>query len=268
MYPLPCISTAFKLQYIYFSDPIAAVYLTMLHMPPKKAGKLPRRAACVIISEEMSLFLTSASSAEAIATAVMRQSPGANGAPTANIDRDSAATTCIDVVNDATCPSEPTTRVDISSVCANAVDQHHCRANAVDQHRCDSVVDALLSGLLGDQKSQTNSSLARSHSSINTSSNEARNAGSLEHQLIRASLAPTTRAANRRGVNMLRRHITSVCPGTRTFPVSRSNLAGFFIHMLAANYASSTVLTTVPAISYSHKIVGLAYPADNFNIKK
>ncbi|KAI0219676.1 hypothetical protein LSAT2_028802 [Lamellibrachia satsuma] len=78
--------------------------------------------------------------AEAIAAAVMLQSPGAVGAPTASIDRDSAATTCRDTVNDATCPSEPTTRVDISSVCANAVDQPHCPANAVD--RCDSDVDA------------------------------------------------------------------------------------------------------------------------------
>ena len=48
---------------------------------------------------------------------------------------------CKDVANDATCSSEPTTHVDISSVCANAVDQY----------RCDSDVDALLSGLLGDR---------------------------------------------------------------------------------------------------------------------
>ena len=118
-------------------------------------------------------------------------------------------------------------------------------------------------------KSQTDSSLARSHSSINTSSIEARNAASLEqHQLIRASLAPTTLAADRSGVNTLRNYSTSVCPGTRTFPVSRSNLAGFFTHMFAANHASLTILSTVPAISYSHKIVGLADPANNFDIKK
>ena len=67
---------------------------------------------------------------------------------------------------------------------------------------------------------------------------------------------------------MLRRYVTSVCPGTRTFPVSRSNLAGFITHMFAANYASSTILSTVSAVSYSHKIVGLADPADNFYIKK
>ena len=143
--------------------------------------------------------------------------------PSACIDRDSAANTCRDAANDETCPSEPTTRVDISSVCANAVDQHHCPANAVDQHhcptnavdqhhspanavdqhRCDSDVDALLSGLLGDRKSETDSSLARSHSSIKTRSIDASNAGSIGHQLIRASLAPTTRAVNSRGVNVL-----------------------------------------------------------------
>ena len=164
--------------------------------------------------------------------------------PTASTDGDSAATTCRDAVNDETYPSEPTTRVDISSVCANAVDQHHCPANgvdqhhcpanavdqhrcpanAVDQHRCVSDVDALLSGLLGDRKSQTDSSLARSHYSINISSIEARNAASLEHQLIRVSLAPTTRAADRSGVNTLRNDITSACPVTRTFPVSRRKL--------------------------------------------
>ena len=71
---LPCISTVSKLQYIYLSDPIAAVYLTMLQMPPKKPGKLPRRAACVIISEEtIAAALTSAASAEAITDAVMLQ---------------------------------------------------------------------------------------------------------------------------------------------------------------------------------------------------
>ncbi|KAI0240085.1 hypothetical protein LSAT2_009196, partial [Lamellibrachia satsuma] len=84
-----------------------------------KAGKLPRRAACVIISKEpIAAALTSAASAEAIAAAVMLQSSGAVEVPTASIDRDSAATTCRDAVNDETCPSEPTTRVDISSVCA------------------------------------------------------------------------------------------------------------------------------------------------------
>ena len=55
-------------------------------------------------------------------------SPCAVGEPTASIDRDSVATTCRDAGNDATCP--------ISSVCANAVDQHNCPANAVDKHRC------------------------------------------------------------------------------------------------------------------------------------
>ena len=183
--------------------------------------------------------MTSGASAEAIAAAVMLQSSGAVGAPTASIDIDSTATTCRDAVNDETWPSEPTIRVDISSVCAKAVDQHNCPANAVDQHRCDSDVDALLSGLLGDRKSQTDSSLARSHSSINTSSVEARNAASLEDQLIRASIAPTTGAADRSGVNALRNYITSVCPGTRTFPVSRSNLAGFL-----------NILSTVPVYTY------------------
>ena len=68
----------------------------------------------------------SASSAKAIAAAVMRQSPVAVGAPTASIDIYSAATTRRDAVNNATCPSEPTTRVDISSVCVNVVDKHRC----------------------------------------------------------------------------------------------------------------------------------------------
>ena len=172
MYLLPYISTVFKLQYIYLSYPNAAVYLTMLQMPPKKQG------SC-FLEQRVSLFLkkttasasTSASSAVAIAAAIMRQSPGAVGAPT--------ATTCRYAVNDPNCPSEPTTRVDISSVCANAVDQNHCPTNAVDQHRCDSDVDAILN----DRKSQKVSPLARSHSSVNTSSIEARNAASLEHQL-------------------------------------------------------------------------------------
>ena len=40
--------------------------------------------------------------------------------------------------------------------------------------------------------------------------------------------------------------------------MSRSNLAGFITNMLAANYASSTILLPGSAVSYNHKIVGLA----------
>ena len=71
-----------------------------------------------------------------------------------------------------------------------------------------------------------------------------------------------------RGVNMFCKYMTSVCPSTRTFPNSRSNLAGFLTHVFAANYASSTVLSTISAIYYSHKIVGMAGQADNFYINK
>ena len=67
---------------------------------------------------------------------------------------------------------------------------------------------------------------------------------------------------------MLRQYVSSVCPDTKFFPVSRTNLAGFITHLFSAKYASSTILSTVSAISYSHKIVGLADPADNFYIKK
>ena len=69
-------------------------------------------------------------------------------------------------------------------------------------------------------------------------------------------------------VNMLRKYLSSVCPGTKFFPVSRTNLAGFITHLFAAKYASSTILSKVSAISFSHKIVGLGDPADNFYIKK
>ena len=48
--------------------------------------------------------------------------------------------------------------------------------------------------------------------------------------------------------------------------MSRNNLAGFITHLFSANYATSTILSTVLAISYSHKIVGLADPADNVYI--
>ena len=122
--------------------------------------------------------------------------------------------------------------------------------------------------MIAERKSQTDGTLAQSHSSSHTTAIEARSAARLEHECIRASLTPTTHAAYRRSVNMLRRYVTSVCPGIRTFPVSRSNLAGFITHMFTANYASSTILSTVSAVSYSHKIVGLADPADNFYIKK
>ena len=67
---------------------------------------------------------------------------------------------------------------------------------------------------------------------------------------------------------MLRTYISSVSPGKRVFPVSQNNLEGFITHMYSGNYASSTILSTVSAVSYSHKIIGLTDPADNFYIKK
>ena len=79
---------------------------------------------------------------------------------------------------------------------------------------------------------------------------------SLEQELVRASLA--------RSVNMLRKYVSAVCPGTKFFPVSRTNLAGFITRLFAAKYASSTILSTVSAISFSHTIVGLGDPADIF----
>ena len=50
MYLLPCMSIVFKLQYINLSGPNAAVYLTMLQMPPKKQG------SC-LVEQRVSLFL-------------------------------------------------------------------------------------------------------------------------------------------------------------------------------------------------------------------
>ena len=67
---------------------------------------------------------------------------------------------------------------------------------------------------------------------------------------------------------MLRHYLSSVHPGVRYFPVSHTDLAGFITHLFAANYTFSTILSTVSAISYSHKIVGLADPADNVYIRK
>lgn len=90
---------------------------------------------------------------------------------------------------------------------------------------------------------------ARYHSSGNTSSIAPRNAASLTHGLIRVSLAPKSCVAHGRSVNMLRRYVTSVWPGIRTFPVSRSNLAAFITHMFSANYVSSTLLSTESSVT-------------------
>ena len=49
--------------------------------------------------------------------------------------------------------------------------------------------------------------------------------------------------------------------------MSRTHLAGFITNLFSANYAFSTIPSTVSAISYSHKIVGLADPADNVYIQ-
>ena len=41
-----------------------------------------------------------------------------------------------------------------------------------------------------------------------------------------------------------------------------------FTNVYAVHYAASTIISAVSAITYSHKIVGLPDPADNFYIKK
>ena len=132
----------------------------------------------------------------------------------------------------------------------------------------DDDVDAMLDDIMGDRQSQTKGTMARCNTGANSSRLATRSTHSLEHELFRASLATSTRKSYRRSVGMLRIYVSSVAPGSRTFPVSRKRLAGFIVHLFRAKYASSTILSTVSAIAYSHKIVGLGDPADDFFIKK
>ena len=67
---------------------------------------------------------------------------------------------------------------------------------------------------------------------------------------------------------MLREYIVLRCPGTNSLPISPKHLAGFITHMYSVHYASSIIGSTVSTISFTHKLVGLADPADNYYIKK
>ena len=167
--------------------------LYYIYIPPKKrpvpkhvtrmhTGKLPRRAASVITSaESITAALLSAARSEAIAALVMRHleqsgcllsasietvlPPRAYTLPTRRLARASrlpVSTSHRSVPMPSTSTTVPPTQPLLSD-------------------DSDSDVDALLSGLLYDRTSQTYSSLARSNSSINTSSIEVRNAASLEH---------------------------------------------------------------------------------------
>ena len=84
---------------------------------------------------------------------------------------------------------------------------------------------------------------------------------------MKASLASTTRAAYCRSINMLREHLVFRCPGTNPLLISRKHLAGFITHVYSAHCVSSTIVSTMSAISLLVKVVGLADPADNFCIK-
>ena len=57
-------------------------------------------------------------------------------------------------------------------------------------------------------------------------------------------------------------------PWEKTLPISHKHLANFITHLFSSCYSSATIVSTVPGISFSHIIVGLADPATNFYIKK
>ena len=114
---------------------------------------------------------------------------------------------------------------------AEAEPQSHGDALSLDSAEVD--VDAALSGILGARQSKKGSAVAGPDSDQNPRLTKA-GSTTLEQELVRASLAPTTRAAYMRSVNMLRTYVSSVCPGSKFFPVSRTNLAGFITHLFAA----------------------------------
>ena len=57
-------------------------------------------------------------------------------------------------------------------------------------------------------------------------------------------------------------------PWEKTLPFSHRHFASFITHLFSSCYPSATIVSTVPGISFSHIIVGLADPATNFYIKK
>ena len=90
----------------------------------------------------------------------------------------------------------------------------------------------------------------------------------LELQLIKAALAPSSRDVYRRSVQRLKAFMALRYPGQRWLPLSGAYLAQFISHLFAQQYAPTTITTTVAAIAYAHKILGLPDPTNCFYIKK
>ena len=86
--------------------------------------------------------------------------------------------------------------------------------------------------------------------------------------MVRSSLAPTTRASYRYSLGRLQHYLALSAPGSKSIPLSQAHLAGFITHLFSCQYAASTIVSAVSAITFSHKIVGLPDPADSFYIKK
>ena len=87
-------------------------------------------------------------------------------------------------------------------------------------------------------------------------------------ELLMASMGPSSRKQYAKDM-MKFEQFCIVCLGIDDwFPASVSTLAGFIAHLFREGYASSTIQSTMSAISYFHKLLGVPDTVSDFVIQK
>ena len=86
--------------------------------------------------------------------------------------------------------------------------------------------------------------------------------------LLMSSLAPSSRVVYAKEFRRYEQFCSSVLGADLCFPATQPTMARYIAHLFDASYASSTIATSVSAISYFHKALGHPDPSESFYIKR
>ena len=86
--------------------------------------------------------------------------------------------------------------------------------------------------------------------------------------LLAASLTPSSRLMYARELRRYRAFCIDHFGRRSWFPASDPDLAAYITHRFNADYASSTIRSSVSALSFFHKVLGLPDPSGSFYVKK
>ena len=83
-----------------------------------------------------------------------------------------------------------------------------------------------------------------------------------------SALSDSSRKAYQNGVDKFNQFCISTLHVSTCFPAQVSSVVSFIAYLFKSGYASASITTTLSAISYIHKVHGLADPTSAFVVKK